>query len=161
MLNKIIHIQLEAAVQVSLKMEADEVSGARCHKTVIVDNLDAPHLSWLELFYARWTVVFTLLYSFAAMLLIRAKYLNNVDINMTTSNAMILMGSLLSAVLLVVTVVLDQREPFVDLWCNHFIVYHFYFIAFTTAMSVVFFLAHSCQDLLNLPHLHPDRGMRF
>ncbi|XP_016982644.1 uncharacterized protein LOC108047099 [Drosophila rhopaloa] len=161
MLNKIIHIQLDAALHVSIELEANEASGARCQRTLIVDNPDAPHLSWLELFYMRWTVVFTLIYSFAATLLIRAKYLGNFQINMATSNAMILMGSLLSVVLLVATVVLHHREPFMDLWCNDFIVYHLYYIALTTASSVVFFLAHFCQEHLKLPQPHADRGMRI
>nr|XP_016923932.2 uncharacterized protein LOC108005250 [Drosophila suzukii] len=153
MLNKIIHIQLDAVVHVSIKLKAEEDSGLRCQKTLIVDNLDAPHLSWLELFYMRWTVVFTLLYSFAATLLIRAKYLGNLDISRATSNAMILMGSLLSMALLVATIVLHQREPFMDLWCNLVIVYHLYYIVLTTAISVLFFLDHSFQENQELPAL--------
>lgn len=59
---------------------------ARCKKVLEVDQVDAPHLSWLELIYMRWTVVFALLYSFAVMLLLRAKYLSNFEINLATSN---------------------------------------------------------------------------
>ncbi|XP_016949274.1 uncharacterized protein LOC108024023 isoform X1 [Drosophila biarmipes] len=174
MLNKIIHIQLDAVVHMHIQLKAEEESGVRCQRTLIVDNLDAPHLSWLELFYMRWTLVFTLFYSFAATLLIRAKYLGNFDISRATSKAvvdfrftqnpwvntifsphqMILMGSLLSMVLLLATVVLHQREPFLDLWCNMFIVYHLYYIVLTTAMSVVFFLAHSCRDC-------PEPALKF
>ncbi|KAI8035192.1 uncharacterized protein LOC128260895 [Drosophila gunungcola] len=151
MLNKIIHIHLDTAMHVSIPLEANdvEVFGSGCQNTLIVNNLDAPHLSWLELFYMRWTVVFTLVYSFAATLLNRAKYLGDFQINLATSNAMILMGSLLSVVLLLATVDLHHREHFMKLWCNDFIIYHLYYIAITTAVSVVFFITHSCQKHLS------------
>ncbi|XP_017065245.1 uncharacterized protein LOC108103976 [Drosophila eugracilis] len=155
-LNKIIHINLDAAVHENIKLDSTQGhSDMRCQKTLIVENLDEPHLSWLELFYMRWTVVFTLLYSFAATLLIRAKYLGNFEINLATSNTMILMGSLLSMVLLLATFVLQQREPFMELWCNNFIVYHMYYIAMTTGMSVAFFLVHSCKEFLMTRRLQP------
>jgi len=66
---------------------------------------------------------------------------------------MILMGSLLSMALLVATIVLHQREPFMDLWCNLVIVYHLYYIVLTTAISVLFFLDHSFQENQELPAL--------
>ncbi|XP_001967044.2 uncharacterized protein LOC6504509 [Drosophila ananassae] len=119
---------------------------ARCKKVLEVDQTDAPHLSWLELIYMRWTVVFALLYSFAVMLLLRAKYLSNFEINLATSNTMMVVGFVLSAVLFSGTVMIHQREPFVDAWCNDFIYVYMYFIALTTGVAVAFFLSHSCHQ---------------
>eukprot|EP00099_Drosophila_melanogaster_P026513 NP_727262.2 uncharacterized protein Dmel_CG32712 [Drosophila melanogaster] len=154
MLNQIIHIELDASVDVTMQLEADKDLDVRCHGTLIVGNPDAAHLSRQELSYLRWTVVFTLLYSFATTLLIRAKYLGNFEISLATSNAMMLMGSLLSVLLVMVTVALHQHEPFPDLRCNQLVVYHLYYIALNTAISVVFFLVHSIQELL-LHRLQP------
>ncbi|KAH8336217.1 hypothetical protein KR074_010835, partial [Drosophila pseudoananassae] len=120
-------------------------SSARCQKVLEVSNANGSHLSWLELIYMRWTVVFALLYSFAVMLLLRAKYLGSYEINMATSNTMILVGFVLSTVLFTGTMMIHQREPFMDAWCNEFIYVYMYFIALTTGVAVAFFLSHSCQ----------------
>ncbi|KAH8256630.1 hypothetical protein KR026_008324, partial [Drosophila bipectinata] len=122
-------------------------TNSRCQKILEVNNVNGNHLSWLELIYMRWTVVFALLYSFSVVQLLRAKYMSTFEINMATSNTMILVGFVLSTVLLSGTVMIHTREPFVDAWCNEFIYLYLYFIAMTTIVAVAFFLSHSC-------HLH-------
>ncbi|KAH8409048.1 hypothetical protein KR009_005825 [Drosophila setifemur] len=159
MLNRIVHIELEAAVHVDVKF-ADAYDGSattwgRCQRTLIVENADAPHFRWLELIYMRWVVVFTMLYSCAMMLLLRAKYLSNIEISLATSNAMILVGFSLSVVLMAGTAVIHQKEPFIDMWCNDFIIYYMFAIALTIGVMVAFFLTHSCRLYIHrLQHCH-------
>lgn len=72
-------------MRTELKMNMDQTD--RCQRIIIVDNSNGAHLTWLELFYMKWTLVLTILYSFIVMVLIRAQYLSHFDINFITSNA--------------------------------------------------------------------------
>ncbi|KAH8397799.1 hypothetical protein KR222_001973, partial [Zaprionus bogoriensis] len=148
MLNKIVHVNEEAALRNEFKLSEEE--NDRCHRIFIVDNASASangaqHLTWLELFYMKWTLVLTIFYTFIVMVLIRAQYLSHFDINFITSNAMMLVGGVLSVVLFIATVILHERMPFMEMWCNEFIVGFMYFIAINICVAVVFFLIHSCQ----------------
>lgn len=84
MLNKISHIN-EDAMSRDYKMSMDETD--RCQSFIVVDHMNSAHLTRLELFYMKWTLVLTILYSFIVMVLIRAQYLSHFDINFITSNA--------------------------------------------------------------------------
>lgn len=85
MLNKISYINEEAARYNEFKLNLDE--NDRCQRIIFVDNANGAHLTWLELFYMKWTLVLTILYSFVVMVLIRAQYLTHFNINFITSNA--------------------------------------------------------------------------
>lgn len=86
MLNKISHINEEAERYSHVfKLKLDETD--RCQRIIIVDSANGAHLTWLELFYMKWTLVLTILYSFVVMVLIRAQYLTHFNINFITSNA--------------------------------------------------------------------------
>ncbi|EDV92151.1 uncharacterized protein LOC6565934 [Drosophila grimshawi] len=152
MLNQIVHIDEEAALAGEFQLAT--LASARCHRTFIVNSgaVEDAHLTWLELFYMKWTLVLTIFYTFMVMLLIRAQYMSHFDINFTTSNAMMLVGGLLSVVLVIATVILHERLPFGEMWCNEFIVGFMYFIAINIGIAVVFFLIHSCQY-----HFHLDQ----
>lgn len=86
MLNKIVHINEEMAARTEYKLSPPD-GGDRCQRTFIVDNAGSAHLTWLELFYMKWTLVLTIFYTFIVMVLIRAQYLSHFDINFITSNA--------------------------------------------------------------------------
>ncbi|KAH8273377.1 hypothetical protein KR018_002040, partial [Drosophila ironensis] len=147
MLNQIVHIQMEPAMRMqTLRMVSfTDNSSALCKTTLVVSQAGIMRLGWLELIYIRWAVVFALLYSFAVMLLLRAKCLTNIEINLATSNAMMIIGFGLMLVLLAAILMVQQREPFVDAWCNDFIIIFMYSIALTTGVSVTYFLHHSCK----------------
>ncbi|XP_068141373.1 uncharacterized protein [Drosophila tropicalis] len=152
MLNKIVHINVNdilAMPEENVKLFSD-YSDSRCDNAYILDAVDNLHLTWLELFYMKWSVVLSIFYSFAVMLLIRAKYLNNFDINFITCNTMMLVGALLTMVLLIATCRLNELTPFLEVWCNDVIVYNMSFIALNTSVAVVFFLIPSCQYYLEL-----------
>ncbi|KRF82415.1 uncharacterized protein Dvir_GJ18711, isoform B [Drosophila virilis] len=169
MLNKIVHINEEVALRTEYKLPPDESD--RCQRTFIVDGAGNAHITWLELFYMKWTLVLTIFYTFIVMVLIRAQYLSHFDINFITSNAvsislrlhlksmphyifastqMMLVGGVLSVVLFIATVILHERMPFMEVWCNEFIVGFMYFIAINICVAVVFFLIHSCQYYFQL-----------
>ncbi|XP_062141706.1 uncharacterized protein LOC133849558 [Drosophila sulfurigaster albostrigata] len=143
-LNKIVHIDEKTAQSSEFQLPFD--ARDRCQQTFIVDGAEGgAHLTWLELFYMKWTLVLTICYTFTVMVLIRAQYLSHFDINFITSNAMMLVGGVLSVVLFSATVILHDRMPFMEDWCNQFIVGFMYFIAINICVAVVFFLIHSCQ----------------
>ncbi|XP_022208471.1 uncharacterized protein LOC111064925 [Drosophila obscura] len=142
MLNKIVHIHGDAAVHVAVRVPDD--SSERCSRTIIVDNIQVPHLTWLELFYMRWTMVLTMFYSFVIMILIRAKYVSHFQINQVTTNGMMLVGTVLAVILLISTVILHERTPFVEVWCNNIIVYYLYFVDLNTIVGVFYFIYTSC-----------------
>lgn len=85
MLNKITYINEDAALHNEFILNLDETD--RCQRIIIVDSAHGAHLTWLELFYMKWTLVLTILYSFVVMVLIRAQYLTHFNINFITSNA--------------------------------------------------------------------------
>ncbi|XP_034670869.1 uncharacterized protein LOC117903140 [Drosophila subobscura] len=147
MLNRIVHINADAPVHVAVRLPNDV--SARCSRTIIVDNMQAPHLTWLELFYMRWTMVLTLFYSFVVMILIRAKYVSHFQINQITSNVMMLVGTGLAVVLLTSTMMLHERMPFVEVWCNNFVVYYLFFVDLNTFVGVLYFIYTSCRLLVN------------
>ncbi|XP_064555659.1 uncharacterized protein LOC135440433 [Drosophila montana] len=148
MLNKIVHINEEVALRTEYKLPPG--GSDRCQRTFIVDGAGNAHITWLELFYMKWTLVLTIFYTFIVMVLIRAQYLSHFDINFITSNAMMLVGGVLSVVLFIATVILHERMPFMEVWCNEFIVGFMYFIAINICVAVVFFLIHSCQYYFQL-----------
>ncbi|XP_002133845.2 uncharacterized protein [Drosophila pseudoobscura] len=149
MLNKIVHIHADASVHVSVRVSDDSSNSERCSRTIIVDNIQLPHLTWLELFYMRWTVVLTLVYSFLVMIMIRAKYMSHFQINQVTSNGMMLVGTVLAVVLLISTTILHERTPFVEVWCNNFIIYYLYYIDLNTIVAVAYFIYTSCYLLVS------------
>lgn len=146
MLNKIVHINETTALQTELNLNDRDY----CQRIFIVDDVNSAHLTWLELFYMKWTLVLTIFYTFTVMILIRAQYLSHFDINFITSNTMMLVGSVLSVVLFIATVILHERMPFMEVWCNEFIVGFMYFIAINICVAVVYFLIHSCQYYFQL-----------
>jgi len=82
MLNKIVHINETTALQTELNLNDRD----HCQRIFIVDDVNSAHLTWLELFYMKWTLVLTIFYTFTVMILIRAQYLSHFDINFITSN---------------------------------------------------------------------------
>ncbi|EDW82849.1 uncharacterized protein Dwil_GK24930 [Drosophila willistoni] len=150
MLNKIVHINgndILAMHEENVKLSSDY---SDCHNAYILDDLDNLHLTRLELFYMKWSVVLSILYSFAVMILIRVKYLSNFDINFITSNTMMLVGALLTMVLVIATCRLNELTLFIEDWCNDVLVYNMFFIALNTSVAVVFFLIPSCQYYFEL-----------
>lgn len=88
MLNKIVYVNQDMAMHSDYRLEAPIGGDSnRCQRTFIVDSAGSAHLTWMELFYMKWTLVLTILYSFVVMILIRAQYLSHFDINFITSNA--------------------------------------------------------------------------
>ncbi|TDG42362.1 hypothetical protein AWZ03_011216 [Drosophila navojoa] len=151
MLNNIVYVNQDVAMNTDYKLAAPIGGGStRCQRTFIVDSAGNAHLTWLELFYMKWTLVLTIFYSFVVMVLIRAQYLSHFNINFITSNAMMLVGGVLSVVLFIATVILHERMPFSELSCNEYIVGFMYFIAINICVAVVFFMIHSCQYYFQL-----------
>ncbi|ALC49198.1 CG32712, partial [Drosophila busckii] len=132
MLNKIPHVDDDDEEQ----LQSQSLS---CKPLFVLD------LTSVQLLYIKWTLVLTIFYNFVVMLLIRAQYLTHFDINLVTSNAMLLIGAALCLAIFVDTGLLHERLPFVESWCNQFIVGFMYLIAIEVCISVVFFLIHSCQ----------------
>lgn len=88
MLNKIVYVNQDVAMHTDYKLAPPIGGGSnRCQRTFIVDSVGGAHLTWLELFYMKWTLVLTIFYTFVVMLLIRAQYLSHFNINFITSNA--------------------------------------------------------------------------
>ncbi|XP_030378735.1 uncharacterized protein LOC115627249 [Scaptodrosophila lebanonensis] len=129
--------------------DGDDEAVGTC-KSYIVDNIEGPYPRFLELTYMRWTVGFTLFYSFAVMLLVRAKYVSNMEIKLIIASLMMFVGAALALALFASTTVLSERPLFAEVRCNEYTFYFIFFIALNTSMCALYFLTLACYSYFNI-----------